>query len=272
MPRFFLSGSIILLLLRSVAGLQAATVYDNGGPDLQNGYGLTHWIQANDFNLPTGGLISHVQFWDLEVTGGYFQSSVVWEIHANNNGIPGSIVASGTSINLTHVATGRNNGFGYNEFIVNFDIIEASLGAGKYWLVLHNGPLSYTVTRPNTNLDPVFWETTTSSSPIETQEIIAPFTDPWQSNLSQSQMAFNLSGQVGPAITAFAYHSASPQITFTTVAGQHYSVQYKNLLTDSTWLTLSGAGNVTATGSTLQITDLSLGGLKNRFYRAVLLP
>jgi hypothetical protein len=273
MRRFFLSGSILLLLLRGVAGLQAATVYDNGAPNQLYGYGLSHWIEANNFTLsPGGALIQSIQFWDLEQPG-YFQSSVYWEIHADSNGSPGATLFSGTSSNLTHTATGKTDSTSgtYFEYVGTFNITSSGLGPGNYWLVLHNGPLSYTVTIPPYSLDPVFWETTTGTSTIQTQEIIAPFTDPWQSNLANSQMAFKLTGIFGPSVTAFAYHSASPQLSFTTVSGQRYSVQYKNQMTDSTWLTLSGGENVAGTGGVIQVTDFSLGGLTRRFYRAVML-
>ncbi len=53
----------------------------------------------------------------------------------------GPAVFTGTSTNLTHVATGFIF-FGYLEYITTFDITPVSLPAGAYWLALHNGPLT----------------------------------------------------------------------------------------------------------------------------------
>jgi len=47
-----------------------------------------------------------------------------------------------------------------------------------------------------------------------------------------------------------------------------------NSLTDTDWVALSNATNVSGTGAVVQVTDTEpgAGGLPSRFYRVVLLP
>ena len=45
-------------------------IYDNGGPDQQNGNEMTEWIQAEDFNLSADSTLTSVNFWDIEAPGG----------------------------------------------------------------------------------------------------------------------------------------------------------------------------------------------------------
>ena len=59
------------------------------------------------------------------------------------------------------------------------------------------------------------------------------------------------------------------EISFPTVAGGAYRVEYKEALTDASWTRLSDY-NADCT-NTAQVTDLSAGGLASRFYRVRLL-
>jgi hypothetical protein len=58
-------------------------------------------------------------------------------------------------------------------------------------------------------------------------------------------------------------------ITWSSIAGRTYRVQYKNNLTDANWTDLSP--DVTATGVTASKTD-NVGTQPRRFYQVVLLP
>jgi hypothetical protein len=196
--------------------------------------------------------------------------------------LPGAVLFSGTSSNLTHVATGRKPDF--TEFVNSFDTgVAISLAAGSYWLVLHNGPLSYNA--PTYASQNTFWESasTNRSDPSYSDE--APFTNDWGSNdLSQdygyppgnSQLAFQLNGvpqSYAAKVTAVGFVSNSPRISFSTFNGQHYRVDYKNNLTDASWTTVSGASNVAGTGGTVTVTDPdpNINNVRHRFYRVVLL-
>jgi Bacterial TSP3 repeat len=59
-------------------------------------------------------------------------------------------------------------------------------------------------------------------------------------------------------------------VTFPSVAGKVYAVEYANLLPSSTWQIL--ATNIAGTGSAISITDTIPAGVGQRFYRVKLLP
>jgi hypothetical protein len=58
-------------------------------------------------------------------------------------------------------------------------------------------------------------------------------------------------------------------LTFSTLPGQTYQVQYKNTLEDADWLPLST--NIPGTGAVIEVDD-PLGGQTQRFYRILILP
>ena len=191
--RFSLFGSLCSFLLAGSLCTDAAQIFDNGSPDLLNGFEMSNWIEADQFTLTTGATIQNVKFWDLEKLG-FFQSTIPWAIYSNTgNNKPGTLIASGFSSNLTHTATGRNDGFGFFEFISTFDITPVTLPAGTYWLALHNGPLSYLIQQ-------VYWETAVHSSTIPSQSDITPFLGVWVANFGLTnpapKLAFQLNGTV----------------------------------------------------------------------------
>jgi hypothetical protein len=195
--RFSFFGLLCSFVLIGSLGTNAAQIYDNGSPDLLNGFEMSNWIEADQFTLTTGATVQSVKFWDLERIG-FFQNTIPWAIYSNNgSNKPGNLIASGFSSNLTHILTGRTDGFGYIEFVSTFDITPVSLPAGAYWLALHNGPLSYRIQQ-------VYWETATHPSTIPSQCDIAPFNGNWQNNFSSNnpapKLAFLLNGTlVSPA-------------------------------------------------------------------------
>jgi len=280
MNRTFSLGFLPVISLVGALTIQAGALYDNGPPDRTNGFEMTHWIEADDFTLDAPARLENVKFWNFESSGS-FEGSIVWQIYSNAEvppnsaccpaDIPGTLLFSGTSTNLTHVATGFIF-FGYAEFITTFDITPVSLPAGTYWLALHNGPLTN-----DTSLGRVFWETTSNVGARESLSRVSPFLGPWFSNSvppgSPSDLAFQLNGVVGPSITAFAFNEDVPKIRFTTTADQNYRVDYKNSLADASWTTVSGAEMVFGTGGVVEVgdPDLKVATLPQRFYRVELL-
>ena len=77
-----------------------------------------------------------------------------------------------------------------------------------------------------------------------------------------------------PVITEFVFVSGQPRVSFTTVSGRSYRVDYKNNITDANWSTVMNAGSVAGTGGTVQVTDPdpAIPTLPSRMYRVVLLP
>lgn len=256
----------VLPFLAGVTVLHGATIYDNGPPDRRNGSEMTRWIEADDFTLGVGTRVQSVKFWSFEGSGG-FQGSFHWQILANSgNNTPGQRLFSGTSTNLSHVATGFIN-FGFSEFVNTFDLPLICLPAGTYWLALHNGPLTSDTDRG------VYWEATPNIGPISSHADIASFEGTWFSNFFPGyppDFAFQLSGILGPRVTAFTRINGVPRISFTTTTGQTYQVDYKNSLTDASWTPLAGTATISGTGNVVHVSDPdpNARNLARRFYRA----
>jgi hypothetical protein len=254
----------------SVHALRAAVVFDNGAPDHLDGYEFTHWIDANQFSLSAAQVITGIHLWEAEASNSFY-GAILWEIRANTaNNTPGAVLFSGTSTNLLRTATGLVvHGF-LPEYDITFDIASsASLPAGTYWLTLHNGPLSN-----NTGRD-IFWETTVNGNLASSLSDEAPFDGIWDNNSSlddpNSQLAFQLIGVPAawaPKMTSITRVSGSTKLIFTTAANHTYRVDYKDLMTDSPWLTLSNGNNIAGNGGAVTIFDAT--NLTHRFYRVVL--
>ncbi len=243
----------------------AATIYDNGSPDQDNGFEITHWIEADDFYLSVATRLTSVTFWDFELPGA-FQNSVFWEIYApgsNNN--PGALLYSGTS-SVSHTATGFFS-LAFAEYVNTFDITPVSLPSGAYWIAIHNGALTNNVGKD------VFWESTQRVGAMPSRCDLVPFVANWLSNGSTAELAFQLVGLPATNVEAFIARGGTAQITFSTIQGQRYKVEYKNTLGDSSWSSLPGADSISGTGSSIQVTDSdpSLQTQHHRFYRAILL-
>jgi hypothetical protein len=61
-------------------------------------------------------------------------------------------------------------------------------------------------------------------------------------------------------------------LSFPTVNGESYTVQYKNTLSDPTWTDLVPPGTVSGTGGIVIITDATAPGQPSRFYRIMFTP
>jgi hypothetical protein len=70
-------------------------------------------------------------------------------------------------------------------------------------------------------------------------------------------------------ITSLRVFNGSAIVTWNSVAGQTYRLQYKNRLTDTTWMDMPP--DITATGPTTAVTN-ALGTAARRFYRVMLAP
>ena len=81
--RFFFFGSLCFFVLAGSIGTNAAQIYDNGTPDLLNGFEMANWIEADQFTLTTGATVQSVKFWDLERIG-FFQNTIPWAIYSNS--------------------------------------------------------------------------------------------------------------------------------------------------------------------------------------------
>jgi len=166
-------------------------LYDNGGPNQQDGNEMTQWIQAEDFNLSADSTLMTVNFWDIEAPGGAaYQGEIDWTLYADAGGMPGAAFASGAAVGGDVTRTfiqGGVLGF-FDEYSDSFIISPGvALTAGTtYWLGLHNGPLTFT-TRSE-----FYWETTNFNGTFTGHEDQAPFDGVWFDNAQEH--AFNLEG------------------------------------------------------------------------------
>ena len=266
----FYSLTFLFFAGSSLAG--AVPLYDNGPPNNLDGYEMTHWIQADDFTLGVGARLENAKFWSFEGNG-TFQGSILWQIYSNGaSNTPGTLLFSGTSTNVTHVATGFILS-GYAEFVTTFDMTPISLPAGVYWLALHNGPLTN-----NSDSGRVYWETADSFGPKPSHSLIAPFVGQWITNAfplgAPAEVAFQINGVLGPRVTEVAFSNDAPRISFTTAVNQTYRLEYKNSLADPGWTAVSGAEEVAGTGNIVAVSDPDphARDLGRRFYRALLCP
>jgi hypothetical protein len=175
MKKMLFGLGVVGLGLLAVGDARASfveVIYDNGGPNQLGGSEMTRFIQAEDFVLSAATKFTDVRFWSLELPVGY-QGSFVWQIYGDNAGQPGSLLNSGEAVPLRR-STGKTFG-AYQEYENTFSAGIISLGAGTYWLGLHNGPLT-TATLQN-----VRWETTGQIHNPTGFEDATPFgVGPWE--------------------------------------------------------------------------------------------
>jgi hypothetical protein len=147
------------LALAALPASAGGAIYDNGAPDHQSGNNMGFAWQSDDFTLGSASALTDLTFWSLEGAGAY-RGSISWEIVLDAGGKPSStILASGDTSAVTRALLG--NYLGLDEYSNGLSLGALSLGAGTYWLVLHNGSLS-NLGDPNEFL----WETTGSNATL----------------------------------------------------------------------------------------------------------
>jgi hypothetical protein len=178
------------LVAAALPAASAANVYDNGAPNHESGNNMGYAFQAEDFALGAGTSINGISFWSLEAADAY-RGSISWAIVGDSGGMPtGSILASGTQSSVTRTSLGSY--FGLTEFSNAFSLSSPlSLGAGTYWLVLHNGSFD-NLGDPNEFL----WETTLANATARGMESFDGGVT-WTSNFNEH--AFQVSAVPEPA-------------------------------------------------------------------------
>jgi len=150
-------AAFTLLLLVGTFVHASTIVYNNGGPNQQNGNEATEWIQTEDFMLSSSTTVTGVEFWDIETAPGY-SGSITWWITGDSGGNPdfSNILGTGTLALATHTLTA--NGCSvlgtYCEYDNTFGLSVALAGGVEYHLALHNGPVT------DTTRSEFYWETT----------------------------------------------------------------------------------------------------------------
>lgn len=140
MTSAFILATATALHLGSTAA-SATTVFDNGGPDLNNGWCIDSGeYTADDFMLASTTDISGVGFYYQNyrgITG--WDGSVSYEILADSAGAPGASLATGEGQNVAAIDSGQPWCCGGgNAWLVTFDLEAAfsAIGGSTYWLKL----------------------------------------------------------------------------------------------------------------------------------------
>ena len=173
-----------LLLLAIPRAGSAQIIFNGGAPNQSSGNEMTEWVQYNDFAFAGTNTVAEIDFWALVGSPGY-NGSISWFVTADNAGVPGTTLFSG---NQAAVVTGTGNTVDgdlaetFNQLFVNF-----TLGAGTYWLGLHNGPLT------DVDRTEYYWEATSAGFGGAGEEDQAPFGDNSYFNNGQDH-AFELLG------------------------------------------------------------------------------
>lgn len=157
---FALAGALAFV----PATIHAQVVFDGGAPDGVSGNEMTQWIQAEDFALSNTTNISAITFWAAGQGGDTWLGTVAWAIYSDAAG-PGGLLFSGVQAGTRAV---DGTAFGNTQYRHTL-AVAFQLGAGSYWLGLHNGPLS-TTTRAA-----YYWSTTSSGYGLAGQEDNTPF-------------------------------------------------------------------------------------------------
>ena len=180
-----LVATVVLLL--AAGSVQAGLIYNNGAPDSVTGNEMTQWIQAEDFALGAPTVLTDVRFWAFGYyEPGSYAGSIVWSVYADNSGQPGALL-NRDSVTPTRTFD-HNTGFGPS-YQYDFSVGSLNLGAGAYWLGLHNGPLT-----TDTRLE-LYWESTGANATVLSKEDITPFdSGGWVTTPQGDEHAFELYG------------------------------------------------------------------------------
>ena len=141
-------------MLAFAAPAKAALLYDNGSPNNSGGYEMTRWLVADNFSFANPATVQRIRFWAfLSGTNASYSGEIHWMFLTNSSNNPEDPIAQGggpvTPVNQGALAFNNSDQ-------LQFDVLTGgvSLGAGNYWLVLHNGDF-YT----NTAYSGMFWQT-----------------------------------------------------------------------------------------------------------------
>ena len=184
LPRVLVRTGMAALALSAAQLSFAAPVYNNGLPDQISGTQMSEFVVAEDFSLTASATISSIRFWSIQDAPADYLGSVYWAVYSNVGGAPGAVLFGDTAVTTTASLTGNSTGFGYAEYVFDVDVADFAIGAGTYWLGLHNGPLASTVASE------MLWSTTAST--IGSESVYFDSTSGWVG--AGTHLAFALDG------------------------------------------------------------------------------
>ena len=141
--------ALIALLCAAPTARADVAVFDNGAPfisDSPYSRDISLFRSADDFTVGAVELTA-IRFWinatDPVATDPQtsFSGSITYAIYADAAGDIGSLIASDTANGLVSTYTGLTFGFGENANVLDVPLqTPVALGAGTYWLEVHEGP------------------------------------------------------------------------------------------------------------------------------------
>jgi len=179
----------------------SSTIYNNGSPNQADGLDISGFIAADDFTLGTSATVSGVIFYasaNVDPFTSQFSGTIGYGLFTNDNGTPGTLMASGYDTNAVLSDTG-NSIFGTEEYQIAISLPSIPISAGTYWLGLHEGAFG----TPDDGTT-IYWDTTSSqtgSLPMVTSDLSG--SGGWYPGLSETtyDLAFALDGSTSNAQT-----------------------------------------------------------------------
>lgn len=141
-------NKIALAALAFSISAQAALIFDNGAPTTLGARDISLFRSADDFTLASGQTVAGIQFnytWTNPAVSDpatNFSGTITYAIYDDSSGSIGSQVATGSVSGLASTFTGIIiPGSNAKINAVQLNLVSAvALGAGTYWLELHEGP------------------------------------------------------------------------------------------------------------------------------------
>lgn len=168
---------IVCLFVCLFAGAaNAGIIYDNGGVSIgDSGNETTMWVQADDFNIASGGTVTGAGVYIGALNGAPLS---VWDgvleyfIFSDGGTTPGSLITSGNGVNVSTTDTGISWCCSGNAWLFDFDFESSftALASTDYWLGIH---LSN-----NYDRDELYWIAQAGTSGNQSQSLGGTF-DNW---------------------------------------------------------------------------------------------
>ncbi len=184
---------ILAALFAAVSAIApAATIFDNGAPDLvgANARSITIFRTADDFVLGTSATVDSVRFWMLAQPQEVYSGTLTYAFYQNSAGSLGAVVSTGTVNGIVPVFLSQVAQNIHAIYQVDFNLLAPlALGSGTYWLELHDGP-----SLTNAGSTQVLWQNLASIAGGNSKQNQNP---QLPSNNVGGAQAFQLLGTVG---------------------------------------------------------------------------
>ena len=175
----YLFAAMMAIALPSVSG---AAVIGNGPPNDSGATDMNGALPADRFTLSSSSYLTSLTYWSLQGSVADYTGTTTVDIFSNAGTTPGALLFS-VMLPFTTVAGGTSANTGLQIFMNTASLSGPLLGAGNYWLGLHNGPVA--------TIDPgtYYWDWSADSGPSRYQDLAAASTT-WNQN--DSSLAFQL--------------------------------------------------------------------------------